>query len=412
MSSNNCEYPKIRYVDAIPVQTERGQMFGLRDPGGIATDMILLSPDVYYLLQFFDGSHSQLDIRNEYYRAFGNFLFEEQLSEVLRNLDTQLFLDNDNFVQKRKAIEQEFLNSPVREASHAGQSYESDPVKLGTQLDQFFKNPEGAGPVTAKDNGQAPKGLVAPHIDIRAGGPCYTHAYKALAESEDVDCFVILGTGHSGLENLYSTLAKDFETPFGRAKCDLEFIETLNSNYDTHPNEILPHKSEHTIEFQLIFLQHLFQNKRDFTFVPILCSFSYHMLNGSAFPREKKIVENFSRALKKTIAEFGKKVCLITSVDFSHVGPRFGDPGPADDVFLKGVEQADKELFAKIELLDLQGFQRSVENNRDCYRVCGFSPIYTLLKTIDAERGALLNYSNTQVDEHKSTVTFASMVFH
>jgi len=142
MSSNNCEYPKIRYVDAIPVQTESGQMFGLRDPGGIATDMILLSPDVFYLLQFFDGSHSQLDIRNEYYRAFGNFLFEEQLSEVLRNLDTQLFLDNDNFVQKRKAIEQEFLNSPVREASHAGQSYESDPVKLGTQLDQFFKNPE------------------------------------------------------------------------------------------------------------------------------------------------------------------------------------------------------------------------------------------------------------------------------
>lgn len=79
---------------------------------------------------------------------------------------------------------------------------------------------------------------------------------------------------------------------------------------------------------------------------------------------------------------------------------------------LKGVEQADKELLAKIESLDLQGFRRSVEKNQDCYRVCGFSPIYTLLKTIEAERGALLNYSNTQVDEHNSTVTFASMVFH
>jgi len=291
-------------------------------------------------------------------------------------------------------------------------NHESDPVKLRTQLGQFYKNPEGAGQVTAKSNGQAPKGLIAPHIDIRAGGPCFTHAYKALAESEDVDCFVILGTGHSGLENLYSILAKDFETPFGRAKCDVEFIEALNSNYAAGPNEILPHKSEHTIEFQLIFLQHLFQNKHKFTFVPILCSFSYHMLNGSAFPREKKIVENFSRALKKTIDESGKKICVIASVDFSHVGPRYGDQSPADDAFLKGVEQADKELLAKIESLDLKGFQRSVEKNQDCFRVCGFSPIYTLLKTIDAEEGTLLNYSKTQMDEHNSTVTFASMVFH
>lgn len=135
---------------------------------------------------------------------------------------------------------------------------------------------------------------------------------------------------------MYSTLAKDFETPFGRAKCDLEFIKTLNSNYAAGPNEILPHKSEHSIEFQLIFLQHLFQNKRDFTFVPILCSFSYHMLNGSAFPREKKIVENFSRALKKTIDEFDKKICVIASVDFSHVGPRYGDQGPANGAFEGG----------------------------------------------------------------------------
>jgi len=412
MSSNNSEYPKLRYVDAFPVQTEHGQMIGLRDPVGLATDTILLSHDVYYLLQFFDGSHSQLDIRNEYYRAFGNFLYEEQLSEILHNLDTKLFLDNDNFVQKQKAIEQAFLNSPVREASHAGQSYESDPKKLRTQLDQFFKNPQGAGHVTIKSNGQAAKGLIAPHIDIRAGGPCYTHAYKALAESEDVDCFVILGTGHSGLENLYSILAKDFETPFGRAKCDLEFIEALNLNYDAGPNQVLAHKNEHTIEFQLIFLQHLFRKKRKFTFVPILCSFSYHLLNGSAFPREKKIVDNFSRALKKTIDEFGKKVCVIASVDFSHVGPRYGDQGPADEAFLNLVEQADKELLAKIESLDLKGFRRSVEKNQDRYRVCGFSPIHTLLKTIDAEGGALLNYSNTQVDEHNSTVTFAAMVFH
>ncbi len=410
MNSDN-EYPKLRYVDAFPLQTEHGQMVGLRDPGGIAPDTIFLSPDVFYLLQFFDGTHSQLEIRNEYHRAFGNLLYQEQLSEILNSLDTQLFLDNESFIQKYKALEQAFLDSPVREASHAGQSYESDPEKLKIQLDQFFKNPNGAGQVITKSSGQAPKALIAPHIDLRAGGPCYTHAYKVLAESEEVDCFVILGTGHSVLENLYSPLAKDFKTPFGRAKCDLGFIETLNSNYTLGRDEVLPHKSEHTIEFQLIFLQHLFQ-KRKFTFVPILCSFSYQLLNGSAYPKQKRIVENFSRALKKTIAEFGKKVCVIASVDFSHVGPQYGDPAPADDAFLSRVEQADKELLTKIEELDLNGFRQSVEKNHDCYRVCGFSPIYTLLKSIDADKGRLLNYSSAQVDQHNSTVTFASMVFH
>lgn len=411
--STELEYPKIRFVDVFPVDTGNGQLFGLRDPSGIAPRMLLLSPDVIYLLQFFDGKHSLLDLRTEYMHAFGNFLYEEQLTQIISNLNEHFFLENDAFFAKRRLFEQEFLNAPVRSAAHAGQSYEAQPEKLQRELESFFRGPSGPGLPRQNSKKNAIKGLVAPHIDIRAGGACYAHAYKALAEAAPVDCFVILGTGHSGLENLYSVLAKDFETPLGNATCDLEFVKKLKSNYPALENsEVLPHKTEHTIEFQLIFLKHLFQSQRDFTFVPILCSFSYHIFQDERFAREKKIVADFSDALRKTISQFGKKVCLIASVDLAHVGLRYGEQLAPDKEFLSGVSKADRQLMTAVENLDSDGFYHSIADKKDCYRVCGFSPIYTLLRAIDAERGQLLNYSNTVVDTQNSTVTFASMAFY
>ena len=412
---SDLQFPKLRFVDAFPVRTEHGQMIGLRDPSGIASDMLLLSPDVFYLLQFLDGSHSLLDLRNKYLQAFGNLLYEEQLAQILRNLDAHLFLDNQSYLRKRQQLEQAFLAQGVRPAVHAGKSYESDPERLRRQIAGFFSHPDGPGAVenVAASKRRLVRGLIAPHIDIRLGGPCYAHAYKALAESQDIDCFVILGTGHSGLNHLYSTLEMDFGTPFGVARCDREFVRRLKANHAGFAcSEVLPHQSEHVIEFQLTFLQYLLQGRREFTFVPILCSFSYHMLDGEQFERERRIVDSFRAALRKTIADRGKKVCLIASVDFSHVGPRYGDEQPPDPAFMAGVSAADRRLLQAVENLDSRGFFESVRQMRDRTRVCGFSSIYTLLRAIEAEKGELLDYSKTVVDAQNSSVTFASVAIY
>lgn len=400
-------------VDAFPVETQHGKMIGLRDPAGIAPGMLVLSPDVFYLLQFCDGTHSQSDLRQEYLRAFGSPLDETRLREILHNLDEQLFLHSDHFIQRLRRIEQEFIDLPSRAPAHAGQSYEAEPVKLTEQIANLYTHPNGPGLPQKRHPAPQVKGLVAPHIDIRAGGACYAHAYKALAESSGADCFVILGTGHSGLANLYSVLDKNFDMPFGRAKCDLEFIRLLKSKYDDFaPSDLLAHKTEHTIEFQLVFLQHLLQNNHDFTFVPILCSFSYQMLNGDLFQREKRIVEEFSAALRETIRESGKRVCIIASVDLSHIGVRYGDETTPDARFLKQVSTEDQAVLQSTAALDLDAFYRIFERNQDCYRVCGFSPIYTMLNSIEAERGEVLDYASTRVDSQNSVVTFASMVFY
>lgn len=410
---NELDFPKLRVIDAFPVDTNRGRMVGIRDPHGIATDMLILSTDLFYLLQFFDGQHSVGDLRQRYLQTFGTLLHQDQLVQILQNLDSHLFLDSQAYRSRRQELEAAFAAAPVRPASHAGRSYEADPKKLRQQIDGFFRAPGGAGMPAGRAGRSRIKGVIAPHIDWRGGGPCYTHAYRALAESEPPECFVILGTGHTGLANLYSVLAKDFETPFGRVACDMDLVEHLVSETtEDYTGDLLPHKSEHTIEFQLVFLQHLFQGRHDFTMVPILCSFSYHMLDGERFARQRRLIDQFTHALKAALRRADKRVCLIASVDFSHVGPRYGDDTPPDDPFMAGVEAVDCELLRRTETLDAEGFLATLADHQDRYRVCGFSPVYTLLRCIEAQEGRLLNYAKTEVDPHHSTVTFASLAFY
>ena len=404
------QYPKIRYVDAFPVETESGKMIALRDPSGIASDTLILSPDIFYLLQFFDGQHSELDLCNDYRQAFNRVLYTAQIRDILDKLDQHFFLDNITFSKELERQRDQFISLPVRPAAHSGESYESGPDQLNEQLSSYFSN------IKSKENGRpkeaAIKGMIVPHIDIRAGGQSYAHAYQALLKRGGADCFVILGTGHSGLNNLYSILEKDFSTPYGTVAYDRKFTERFKSKYNNFNSaDLLTHKREHSIEFQVVFLQHVLRQVRDFTIVPILCSFSHFMLDAQHFEREKKIVDDFSKTLRETIAESRGRVCVIASVDLSHIGPRYGDDSSPDDNFMTAVRKADQSVLEKTRTLDQNGFLDIFAENDDRFRVCGFSPIYTLLKSLDAKKGQLLDYADAIVDTQKSVVTFASMIF-
>jgi AmmeMemoRadiSam system protein B len=351
-------------------------------------------------------------IRDNYARALGRAISAQQLDKIVQHLDRNYFLHNENFRDRKTQLEADFMALPVRPAVHAGQSYESDPSRLAAQIDSFFLHQGGAGK-PGTPNSQILRGLVAPHIDIQAGGPCYSHAYRRLVESDDIDCFIIMGTGHYGVERCYATLEKDFETPFGTVTCDRTFQRLLSRNYGAQDYfDVMPHRAEHSIEFQLIFLQHLLQGRSDFTFVPLLCSFSYQLFEYEEFAEDKYIVENFTDALRRTIEQYDKRVCIIASVDFSHVGPRYGDEESPDTAFLERIAALDRELIISVEKIDYQAFHKIIRDNEDISRVCGYSSILTMLKSIQAEKGELLNYSNTTVDEQNSTVTFASMALY
>ncbi len=418
------DYPKLRFLEAIPLHSENdfrsgsqhGVAFALRDPAGIAESIVTVSAEALFAMQFFDGQHSLLDIRAEFMRTFGAFLAEEKLRQLVTELRLAHLLDDDAFQDYKRQLERQMLAQPFRPAAHAGTSYPADPSRLREQLDHFYLLPQGAGkPNGGTSSSSKTKVLaaVAPHIDLRVGGPCYTFTYRALAEAEPADIYVILGTGHSGLLNCFSCLPKDFETPLGMVKHDAAFIDDLRRR---HPHELfaepLPHRTEHTIEFQAVFLQHLFGGKSGFTIVPILCSYAYLMLTDTRFAREKKIIADFTNALQATIAASKRRVCVIASVDFSHVGPRYGDPQPPDAAFMQQVSDADHRLLADIAAVNAGAFVETTARLEDRYRVCGFAPLHTMLASTPAKNGRTLKYERGLVDDRRSVVTFASAILY
>ncbi len=403
-------HPKLRYVDTIPVETEQGEMIALRDPMGLADEMVLISREALYILQFFDGTKTVDEVIQLLKKQFRVDIDAEAVRGLLQHLDNHFYLDNERTLKRKRQLEKALLDARVRVAAHAGVSYPAEPDSLKSRLQQFFL--AGAGLPDRANGRPTPVGVIAPHIDLRIGGEVYTHAYRRLAEAQPADVYVILGTGHAGVSDLYSVLPVDFETPLGRAPVDSTFIQLLQKNYPYDMfNDLFLHKTEHTIEFQVVFLQKTLGN-RPFKIVPILTGFSYHIFEYPMFEREREIVKQFTAALRKAIEAYPGRVTVIASVDLAHVGPRYGDQQKPDRAFLHEVKEADFQALEAVKKVDAEGWNRAVAAVEDRYRICGFSPIYTLLASVPATRGEILKYDQGLMDDHVSYVSYCSAVLY
>ena len=213
------EYPKLRFVEAIPLDHEGDRRYALRDPSGMAEDMIVVSGEALFILQYFDGKHSRQEIRAEFQQALGAALPERKLQDLITALEQAHFLESESFQDYKRRLENQMLAQPLRPAAHAGASYPAEAEPLRQRLEALYQAGAGWPVLNTPVNGAAVvQGLIAPHIDLRVGGACYTYAYHALAMSTPADIYVILGTGHSGLVNCYSCLQQDFATPLGTVK--------------------------------------------------------------------------------------------------------------------------------------------------------------------------------------------------
>lgn len=407
------EYPKIRPVDAFPVEMDGQQMVCLRDPQNFTSEMLFLSLPTFCLVSLFDGQHSILDIQAEYMRRFGELFYREKIQEVVEELDHYLFLDSEKFQDFHHKLVEEFQQGKVRTAAHAGGCYELDPQELSAQLQGYFTCTEGPGLPDSSQGRARPiiKGGVAPHIDLRSGGPCFSWLYKEIAEAEAADLFVILGTAHGLTKNLFCLTTKDFETPLGLLETDRECLEELRRrcSCDFMEDEFA-HRSEHTIEFQLLFLQYLYQGRRDIKILPILCGSFHEMILSGNEPPQGTQFQDFVQALREVLV--GRKACLIASADLAHVGLRYGDPSPVSPTSLMKVAHEDMEMLGYAERMDLGGLFHSIRKDGDRRRICGFPPIYTLLSVIEADQGKLLKYDQWTDPSGQSAVSFASLCFY
>ncbi len=407
---NLTDRPKLRPVEAFPVDANGQKGIALRDPAGFTDSVLVLPPPLLDIVSLFDGEHTLGDIQETFMRRHGKLLFTERLEEICRTLDEQGFLDSPTFARRRRAIEQAFRTSPTRPAVHAGSAYAAEPDALREQIAGLFTHPDGPGPAGPAQQNARLHGIIAPHIDFHRGGPAYAWAYRELAERSDADLFIIFGTCHAGMPDPFALTLKDYETPLGAAPVDREFSEALARRYgDNLLASELAHRAEHSIEFQTVLLRHLFASRREFAVVPILASFLHESLVEGKDPEADLGVPRFFDALRDTVAASKRRVCLIAGADLAHVGPRFGDPGRVREPELARLEREDRAMLEPVAAVDARAFYESVARDGDRRRICGLSPIYALLRCLPAGRGRLLRYA--QWPDPQGTVTFASLVF-
>jgi AmmeMemoRadiSam system protein B len=399
--------PRLRPIDAFPVEVEGRRLICLRDPQEYATQIALVPFEAFFILAHLDGRRSALQVQEAYVRRFGTLVTSAEIRELLDTLDRHYFLDSPRFAARRDEVIAAFRAAPVRAAAHAGASYPAEPEALRAHLEGFFAD---LPPPPA--DGRGLRGLIAPHIDLRVGGKGYGHAYRTLDAAPEAARFVILGTSHAAGDTLFTATRKDFATPFGPVTTDRDFLDRLAARApeDLYRDEIL-HRTEHAVEFQVVLLQHVLGERRPFTVVPLLVTSFHEMIQRRASPAADPRVAGFLAALRATLAEDDVPTVLVAGVDFAHVGQKFGDREGLDPALLAAAEAKDRRLIAALEAADPENFFREIAADGDRTRICGFAPMYTFLSVIDGARGRLLHYDRTRDETTRSSVSYASLAY-
>jgi len=407
------DYPKLRSIEAVPVQQRGRVLVHLYDPTRLSDRVVVVPQELMYLISMFDGTNSVVDMQAALMRRFGELVFSHKINEVINQLDEALLLHSERFEAHLREVKDAFRRIPVRRACSAGSGYPLDPKELAAQLHGYFTAEGGPGLPRPGTGQQRMVGLVAPHIDFERGGLSYAHAYKALAEDCDADLFLVFGTAHFAPEEaLYILTRKSFETPFGTLRTNEELVDAVARRYGREPfAEELVHKTEHSIEFQVVLLQHVLKD-RPIEMVPILCNSMDERVGEAASPGDVAEVSEFLDAVRDVVAGSGRRVCAIAGADLTHVGRQFGDEFPITPQLLKDVERADREALAHVERLDGDAFYDSVRADDNARHICGVPPIYALLATTDAERCELLDYRQAPDSRLQRAVTFASLAFY
>ena len=407
------KYPKMRSVSAFPVMYSGKEMICLKDASGLAENTVLVPKHVFFIVSMLNGENSVQDIQVAYMRTFGNMLFSDHIQKVIDHLDKNLFLEGERFEAYQQRLKTEFKKAETRPFLHLGDRAHREPARLKRELASYYSHPDGPGDMFPEIPTGSIKGIMVPHIDYMRGGPCYAWGYRGIETLDEVDTFIILGVNHMAAEPLFSVTPKPFETPLGLMDTDRDFVQALieNCNQDLLEGEFY-HRAEHSVELQTIWLKYLCADKGDVKIVPVLCgSFDSFIAQGIS-PIQDVRVSDFVNGVRETIVASGRKVCLIASVDLSHIGPQFGDERRVSHGDLTDIRGDDLEILRSVEALDREGFWQSAARDANQRQICGLSAIYTLLSIMEVREGKLLRYSQWRDEQGRGCVTFASMVFY
>jgi len=398
--------PLRRTLDAMPSPVEDRPGLLLRDPFGYTDEVVIIPPPLVPFLQFFDGEHEETDLAAALFRASGDITANGFAARLTDTLGGSGFLEDEELARRRDERHRAFAEADRRAPSHAGDAYPDDPDRLGPLLDGWLRPRRG-------EEGRAPEDVVAvaaPHVSFDGGFRSYAAAYRALPGDAAGRTFVVLGTSHYGAPERFGLTRKPYETPFGTAGTDAAVVDRLvDAGGADVVLEDYCHAVEHSIEFQVVFLQRLYG--AGVRVVPVLCGPFAKATEGGR-PDDDPGVARFLDALADVREREGGRLLWVLGVDMAHVGRRYGDDldARAGQGPLAEVEERDRARISALATADADAFWELVRENRDDLKWCGASPFYSFLKAVRPGRGALLRYEQWNIDP-ASVVSFAALAF-
>jgi AmmeMemoRadiSam system protein B len=434
----NDKAPKLRTdIEVIPANYQGQSGIIVKDPLGLIGEPVFLYGEVLNFMSLIDGKRENRDIQYEIIRGKGGMLIGmDEVNRLLNELDEMFILDSQRYRQAKEKTIKEYSLLKVRKPVLAGQSYPANKEELKKFLDDFFDiersataahKPTNTGVIFVNKASQKNKifthnskgypaqrelenkniyALISPHIEMVSGRKVYASAFRAIEHLKPKK-IILVGTGHAMREAFVSITEKDFETPLGVVKTDRDLVKELREKgkeiavpYD------MAHRSEHSLEIQLVFLQHFFGN--EFTIVPLLFGSFESEFDRVTRPEEIPGMTGFLETLKKYFSENSEETLIIAGVDLSHIGPKFGHDLSAP-ALLPGAKKHDQQVIEAVCKNDVKKLWETVAGVKDRFNVCGFSTLACLLEILPGSQGVPLGYDIYNEEQTNSAVTFTAV---
>jgi AmmeMemoRadiSam system protein B len=250
-------------------------------------------------------------------------------------------------------------DSVLRLPAVAGRFYPDDPTELARQIGAFAPAEAAPRPAIA---------CVVPHAGYRYSGHVAGAVYAALKLPRR---FLLLGPRHFPRGKAQAILSEGaWQTPLGRAEIDSELARELKGAYPSLCEDDVAHQTEHALEVQLPFLQHL---SGDFRFVPVA-------LGPTDYPQ----LESLGRAIAEVLLRQADSVLMIASSDMNHY--------ESDEI----TRRKDGLALERMLELDARGLFDAAR--REGITMCGLGPVVSVLtaaRLLGATQARIVRYATS-----------------
>jgi len=254
------------------------------------------------------------------------------------------------------------MNAHVREPAVAGLFYADRRDELEREVRHYLaKAPEA--PL-----GGVVRALISPHAGFMYSGSTAAFGYRKLSGAS-YDAVVIIGPSHREyFDGISIHPGSAFATPLGNVPIHDEVRREIASAHPSIEITATGHRSEHSVEVQLPFLQEVLGT---FSFVPIVMG-----------EQRRELVTVLAQALIRAGRRFN--LLFVASSDLSHYHPY-------DDAV-----SLDRGVVRDIEMYRTEAFMEKLERNQA--EACGGGPIVAVMKAaheLGATSAHILHYCNS-----------------